>query len=416
MSQVAVFAIDTLGSTIRDLDNARREVEDRCAEDLGNAEKLLQETEAELKFSEGLLAAAQAEESVKFMLLGKAQVRMAEASAALASATASANPFAIASATAEVAAAMEELARATEEWERAREHRQRMEQRRELAQKCVDLARGMRETLNLRYQYGRAQVEGLVLSGSSRLQAAYGDLAAYLARLSPPARQALQNYWEWKPREKEPVSPKDVHDRLEVSEPVADGLLEYLYTTDPRFRATIDRLSAQMGAQESSPDVEAQIKKNVVGRLCEELVIKAFSPMGDKIETQRRIDLDNDSFTKVDMILHGLKEPVILGRGEGMAGKKGGCLAIEVKSGRPEYLYTQLPHMETQAKGHKECDASCTVCTRDIMDLAPEKQEEIRARLRAAGSPILGMLPRKAEMDARCINFVKTKAKNKDVQ
>ena len=416
MNQVAVFAIDTLGGAIRDLASAQREIEERCAEDLRNSEELLRETEAELQFSEGLLAAAQAEEAVKFMLLGKAQMRMAEALAAQATALASCNPLAIASAAAEVAAAAEELARATEEYERAREHRQRMEQRRELAQKCVNLAQGMLDTLNLRYQYGRARVAELVYAGSSRLQAAYDDLAAYLARISPPARQALCDYWEWKPREKDAVSPKEVHDRLDIKEPVADGLLEYLYTTDLKFRASIDRLCVQMGDSESNPDVEAKIKKNIVGRLCEELVIQAFRPMGERIETQRQIYLDNGSFTKVDMILHGLKEPVILGRGEGMAGKKGGSLAIEVKSGRPEYLYTQVRHMETQAKGHKECDASCTICTRDIMDLPPEKQQEVRERLRAAGSPILGMLPRKTELDTRCINFVKIKSKRKDVQ
>lgn len=71
--------------------------------------------------------------------------------------------------------------------------------------------------------------------------------------------------------------------------------------------------------------------------------------------------------------------------------------------------------MEVQAKGHKLCDVSCTVCTRDINDLSPEQKEEVKSRLKAAGSPILGMLPRKSELDAHCIQFVKEKAKSNDV-
>ena len=68
--------------------------------------------------------------------------------------------------------------------------------------------------------------------------------------------------------------------------------------------------------------------------------------------------------------------------------------------------------MEKQAKGHRQCDLSCTVCSRDIKDLPPEKEQLLRSRLRDAGSPILGMLPRKSELDKDCIDFVKAKAEN----
>ena len=68
--------------------------------------------------------------------------------------------------------------------------------------------------------------------------------------------------------------------------------------------------------------------------------------------------------------------------------------------------------MEKQAKGHGQCDLSCTVCSRDIQDLSPEKVQLLRTRLREAGSPIIGMLPKKSELDKDCIDFVKAKAKN----
>lgn len=418
MSHVDVFALDALSVSIRDLHTAQRETGECCDEGIRKAEQTLQDAQGELQFSETLLAAAQVEEAAKLALQLKADARMTAALVEEASAIASGNPIAIAAASAEVAAAAAELAEATEEYQKAREHRERLEHRRDLAQKCVDLAQTNLDLLRMRYQYGRTQVDKIVFLGCDRLQAAHADLEAYLARISPQARQSIHNYKNWEPREKKPIDPVEVHDRLNPDEAVVDGLLEYIYATDPRFHASIDRLCVQIGSPENTAAVEAKIKKNVVGRLCEELVIQAFQPMGERIETQHVCYFDNGSFTKVDMILYGLKEPLILGRGEGMGGRKGGSLAIEVKSGRPEYIYSQIAHMETQARGHKSCDISCTVCTRDINDLRPEQKEEVKNRLKEAGSPILGMLPRKSELDTRCIRFVnaKAKARNDHVQ
>ncbi|WP_406042461.1 hypothetical protein [Succinimonas sp.] len=417
MGQVSVFALDTLSMAICNLRTAQRETYECCDDGICKAEQILQDTESELQRSRALLEAARVVEAAKLALLGKAEVRMARAVAEEAAALASCNPLAIAAATAEVAAASAELAEATEGYQKAREHRERLEHRRDLAQKCVDLAQANLEMLRLRYQYGKMQVGDIVIRGCNRLQAAHADLEAYLARISPQARQIIHDYKSWEPKEKKPIEPKEVHDRLNPDETVVDGVLEYIYATDLRFHASIDRLSAQMRSSENTVEVEAKIKKNVVGRLCEELVIRAFQPMGEHIEQQHVCYLDNGSFTKVDMILYGLKEPLILGRGEGMGGKKGGSLAIEVKSGKAEYIYSQIAHMENQAKGHASCDISCTVCTRDINDLSPEQKEEVKNCLKAAGSPILGMLPRKSELDTRCIRFVKAKARSSnDVQ
>ena len=36
----------------------------------------------------------------------------------------------------------------------------------------------------------------------------------------------------------------------------------------------------------------------------------------------------------------------------------------------------------------KSCDASCVICTRDIHDLSLEKENELREKLREAGSPM----------------------------
>ena len=137
--------------------------------------------------------------------------------------------------------------------------------------------------------------------------------------------------------------------------------------------------------------------------------------MGGRVETQGKYYLEDGSYTKADMILYDLKEPLILGKGSGMGAQRGGNLGIEVKSGYKEYLYAQLSHMEKQAKGHSKCDISCTVCTRDITDLPPDKEELLRAKLKEAGSPMMGMLPYKTQLDEDCIVFVKAKSEEKNV-
>lgn len=407
-----VFNIDVFLSTIKSLLSIEHETNDKCAEGLNKAENILQETQEELKISNGMLDVARVIEAEKLAEQLAADARMAKALAEEAAAIASGNPIAIAAASAEVAAATPELIRATEEYNKAREHRERLEHRVELAQRCVSIAEEMVSTLRLRFNYSQAKISKDILEGNGRLQNAYDDLSTYLSRISSIALKEISDFYKWKPEEKKPVTPDVVHDRLNASSSVNNAILEYLYVTDPKFRFSVDRLCAQLKTPGNEASVETKIKKNIVGRLCEELVIRSFAPMGERVETQGIYYLENGTYTKADMILYGLKEPLILGRGEGMAAPAGGNLGIEVKSGKKEYIFEQLSHMEKQAKGHSQCDISCTVCSRDIKDLSPEKEQLLRARLREAGSPILGMLPRKSELDKDCIDFVKAKAEN----
>lgn len=407
-----VYNIDVFLSTIKALLSIEHETKNQCAEGLNKAEEILQQTQEELKVSNGMLDVARVIEAEKLAEQIAADARMAKASIEEAAAVASGNPIAIAAATAELAAASQEFFRATEEYNKAREHRERLEHRVELAQRCVSIAEEMADTLRLRFNYSQAKISKDILDGNGRLQNAYNDLSTYLSRISSAALKEISDFYKWKPEEKKPVTPDVVHDRLNASSSVNNAILEYLYVTDPKFRFSVDRLCTQLKTPGNESSVEIKIKKNIVGRLCEELVIRCFSPMGERVETQGIYYLENGTYTKADMILYGLKEPLILGRGEGMAAPAGGNLGIEVKSGKKEYIFEQLAHMEKQAKGHRQCDLSCTVCSRDIKDLPPEKEQLLRSRLREAGSPILGMLPRKSELDKDCIDFVKAKVEN----
>ena len=130
--------------------------------------------------------------------------------------------------------------------------------------------------------------------------------------------------------------------------------------------------------------------------------------MGGRIETQGRTFVgDNGRYTKTDLLVTGLRAPIVLGRGAGMAAPVGGSMAFEVKCGKAAYLYSQKDHMVFQAEGHKQADAQCTLCSRDIHDLEPEKEKELRDTLRDAGSPMVGMLPSKNEIDQSCLDFIR---------
>ena len=55
--------------------------------------------------------------------------------------------------------------------------------------------------------------------------------------------------------------------------------------------------------------------------------------------------------------------------------------------------------MVFQAGGHQDSSASITICSGDIHDLSEGRERELRDAMRDAGSPIVGMLPKKDEID-----------------
>lgn len=139
----------------------------------------------------------------------------------------------------------------------------------------------------------------------------------------------------------------------------------------------------------------------------------AFSPIGT-VSTQDRRYFENGRYTKIDLVVKDLKNPVILGQGEGMGAPVGGSLAVEVKTGHSEYIYNQKDHMIFQAGGHQDCSTSITICSGDIHDLPEEKERELRNAMRDAGSPIVGMLPKKDDIDATIWNLISTEGKKSE--
>ena len=405
----SVFEVNAISNATQELSQIKNSSYDTCNDGLNQARQLLEETQTEEQTSRTMLDIANGVEMAKHAIVVELEVRLAAALADLAAVTP--DPIAMATVGARIADIESQLVLARQEYEEAVRHREALERRYEMAVKAMNLAQERHDTLLMYFEAGKKSIEVTVDKGCARLNFAYQDLQKYVSRIAPDVRNNLDKWFNDKPEENTPVRPNEIRDKLDVDENVVDTILEYLYATDMGFRANVDSYCNEMKIG-NEVGAELKIKKQMVGRLCEEIVIRAFKPISTQISTQMKESLPNGRYTKVDLIVYGLTNPLVLGRGVGMGAREGGSLAVEVKSGHSSYLYQQLSHMQDQAFGHKSCDASCVICTRDIHDLSLEKENELREKLREAGSPMIGMLPRKDDLDNRCINFVKGKLKD----
>lgn len=405
----SVFEVNAISNATQELSQIKNSSYDTCNDGLNQAMQLLEETKTEEQTSRTMLDIANGVEMAKHAIVVELEVRLAAALADFAAVTP--DPIGMATVGARIADIESQLVLARQEYEEAVRHREALERRYEMAVKAMNLAQERHDTLLMYFEAGKKSIEVTVDKGCARLNFAYQDLQKYVSRIAPDVRNNLDKWFNDKPEENTPVRPNEIRDKLDVDENVVDTILEYLYATDMGFRANIDSYCNEMKIG-NEVGAELKIKKQMVGRLCEEIVIRAFKPISTQISTQMKASLPDGGYTKVDLIVYGLTNPLVLGRGVGMGAREGGSLAVEVKSGHSSYLYQQLSHMQDQAFGHKSCDASCVICTRDIHDLSLEKENELREKLREAGSPMIGMLPRKDDLDNRCINFVKGKLKD----
>ena len=443
--------------TIAQLGESLESTARACQEALGEARNLLEETQQEERNSQHLLDAARSEEEMAHTamiaaegVLRAAQARLAAAvAAAEAAAISSGNPLAMATAAAEIYEAQQAVQMAQEAYDAARHvyeiakaHRELMERRCEMAEQCRHLAQAMEQVLDGQCTMRQVRLAEKAQDGIGRLQRAYGDLQEYDAKrtdahitgvsvgdfrkqnvkkiasaempqkeireASAGTEQDSSDYRAWADYQPqnlaEPVGVLEIRDRLTVSFAILLGHLQNRYETDGNFRRKVD--AYRLEAQTNCAAVEQKLRKNMAGQLAEEIVRIALSPYGTVAQTQVRHDLSDGGYTKTDFVLKDIRVPLILGRGEGMGVQKGGSIAVEVKAGQEAYLRSQREHIERQAEGHEGYSASWTICTRDIKAMEERRQAEYRNALRGAGSPVLGMLPTKAELDAACIDFV----------
>jgi len=429
MAYVSVGQVENLEEAIAGLQSAYDSMESACQTKIAAAETKLAEAQQEADNSAQLLDAAMEAEMEAGQQLEQANDQLASANEQLSSACSSLSaceasgsydedgnyePPNCSSEEADVAAAESSVAEAEsvvtaaeEALEAAKDYRMRMEQRNEMAWQCLDMAMQLEETVRAECTTRLTSAAAHLETGKVRLESAKAALNAYLDT-HPPAAE-FSSWLEWSPDSNKPITPKELHSRLDLSVEQQRYYFEYLADRDPAFRAKITGYRSQLEAANGPAErhaVQLRIRRNLSGYCGEKIVEQALGSLGHRSDTQARTTFEDSRYTKTDLIIEDLKVPVILGRGEGMSAPVGGSIAIEVKCGRASYLYSQKDHMVFQSGGHREANASMTVCSRDIKDLTPKQEEDLREVLRCAGSPLIGMLPTKDEIDKACWDMV----------
>lgn len=393
MNGAEVLSIRVLSDAINEVNTCFDGFVSKMNERLDAARRLMEETQNEERTSAALLEAAHVAEAA-----AQASLLAAEAHLAMLFTMSVENPACLA----EIPAAMEAVSRCKEAYELAVHHRELMEHRFELAKQCLDHATMNLEQLENEFGGVRMMSDGIVKVQTARLAAAHRVLDTYSSLVNDTVVQEFEKWEKHKPEDKEPIRPDEIRSRLNPGKNVCLGLLAMLCAKDEKFRTTVQ------GYREagSTNEVILKIRKNMAGRLAEEMVRGAFTPFGRSVDTQARTTFQDGTYTKTDLIVRNLVAPIILGRGEGMGAREGGDLGVEVKAGSGSYILSQKEHLQFQALGHAACQVSCTICTRDIGTVSSDAESALRQVMHDSGSPVLGMLPYKKELDDICIEFV----------
>ena len=429
MTQVSVGQVENIEDAVWALQSAYDAMESACAAEIAAARSRMAEAqnaadECAMEFNLAVDAEREAQSRLERARnrLSSAQNRLFSARSSLAACQASGSydtegnyePPDCSSEEAEADAAesaaeeaSEAVCAAEESFISAKEYRMAKEQRNELARHCLSVATQVAETVQAECAARLARAASLVETGKARLRQAQEALNAYLE--SNPQAAEFHSWIKWSPEPNLAITPADLHARLNLSTEKQRYFFEYLSDRDPAFRAKVAMYREQLGAARGPAEkhaVQLKMRRNLSGYYGEKVVEQAFSPLGGKVEAQAQHVFEDGKSTRTDLIVKNLKVPVVLGRGEGMGARAGGSIAVEVKCGKASYLYSEKDHMVFQSAGHQSSTASVTICSRDIKDLTPEQEAALREALREAGSPIIGMLPRKDEIDRACWQMV----------
>ena len=431
MSQVSVGQLGNLEDLVRNLQSVSESLKAGCREQISVAERLSAAAREETANSESMLEEARQAEEIAHQAVLDAQQNLESAQSELSSAESalsaceaqsededgdrpdcSGEGADVSSAQAEVLASEAALNKAQGALEKAVENRQRMEQRTEISKQALAMAEQALEQTKAECATRFASVSQSIDLANARLGAAQQALNAYIA--TNPAAAQFHSWLHWNTAQHNgSITPDVLRDRMNLSAQQRDLLQEYLYDRNPAYRRLVDRYRGEWTAARGDAErniIARKTRIHLSGEFGEQLARHALAPLGGQIETQGRTFVgDNGRYTKTDLLVTDLRVPVVLGRGEGMGASAGGSMAFEVKCGKADYLFSQKDHMVFQAKGHKQADAKCTLCSRDIHDLPLEKEKDLRDTLRQAGSPLVGMLPKKNEIDRSCLAYVQHK-------
>ena len=429
MAQVSIGQVENLEDLARGLMSVRESLESACREQNAAAENKCGEAREEAQNSDSMLESAIQQEQVAQRAVEDGQQNLESRQSALSAANSalsacdgqaddedgespdcSSEESDVADAEDAVEQAQAELEKAQADLELAKENHQAMEQRVECAKQALAMAEQALEQSRAECATRLAAVSQSVDVATGRLTAAQQALNAYLA--TNPSAAQFHSWLHWNPAQHgAAITPDILRDRMNLSAEQRVLLQEYLYDRNPAYRGLVDKYRGGWATAKGDAErniVALKTRIHLSGEFAVQMARHALAPLGGRIETQGRTFVgDNGRYTKTDLLVTDLRVPVILGRGEGMGAQVSGSMAFEVKCGKADYLYSQKDHMVFQAGGHKQADAHCTLCSRDIHDLPADKEKELRDTLREAGSPLVGMLPSKNEIDQSCLDFIR---------
>jgi hypothetical protein len=429
MAQVSIGRVENLEELVHGLLSMREALESSCREQISVAESKCGEAREETQNSENMLECAIQQEQAAQQRLEEMQETLESAKDALRTAKSmlsacnalpcdedrvhpdcSCEESDVADAEAAVDQAQANLVQAQTGLEQAKENHQAMDQRVERAKQALAIAEQSLERSRAECAVRLATVSQFVDVATGRLAAAQQALNAYFA--TNPSAAQFHTWLKWNPTQHAGlITPDILRDRMNLSTEQRQMFQEYLYDRNPAYRRSVNKYRSEWAATRGDAErniVARKTRIHLSGEFAEQMARHALAPLGGQIETQGRTFVGgNGRYTKTDLLVTDLLVPVILGRGEGMGAPVGGSMAFEVKCGKADYLYSQKDHMVFQAEGHKQADAQCTFCSRDIHDLPQEKEKELRDILRKAGSPLVGMLPYKNEIDQSCLEFIR---------
>jgi hypothetical protein len=426
MPQVSVADVENLEEAIGNIATSNEAMSAVAQELLHRLAVVADDVNDEVANSSAMLASAVQEEMARQSELAAAHIALAAAQAELASAYArlgaceaqgpdehghppncSSEASAVASAGASVAAATAAVTQATQAYESAKEHRMLMEQRNEIAQRAASQTAQLEEVVRTECAVRLHACQGHEEQAHKRLSEAKSALDAYLAT-SPPAAQFV-GWLNWRPNKTAVIGPSEIGSRVNLSPEQQRLFLTYLTARDPMFSAKVAGYRKEFRECQGAAELHAlqlKVRRNLAGDFAERLALQALQPLAEKATCQARTVFADGRYTKTDLLLENLRAPVILGRGEGMAAPAGKSIAVELKCGQARYLFDEKDHMVYQAAGHRAAAASMTICSKDVHDLSAQEEDELRSALREAGSPLIGMLPRKEDIDKACWDAV----------
>ena len=419
MAQASVADIDLFDKTHSLLESCLSVLNDYQSQELRALQELQENVEQEVNIAARDLEAATEEVYQLQALLESLQLELEIAEAQLASleaqlAMASMDPDAD---TSDIEADIEAVENQIEELnQKIEETQQKLEKAIAWRDKCqarLELAQQALMAINQHIIEFEGRTNSCIYSVSQNVETAQARLSAatqilndYLA--TNPAAQAFADFIHRQYDSGKLITPADLGKTLNLPPDQLSYYVRYLYQTDPAFRNKVndyrERFKNANGENEKLK-ILIQARRGGSGYLAESLVGQAFKPLGD-VSMQNSTKFENGRFTKTDVIVTDLKNPVILGKGAGMGAPKGGSIAIEVKTGNSQYIYQQKEHMEFQSGGHKSSSSSAVFCSKDVYDLKPEKEEELRKAMRESESPIIAILPRKKDLDTALNTFI----------